>query len=35
MRVLVMATALVLALPLSARAQSVQQLFENFGLIGV
>jgi hypothetical protein len=35
MRVLVMAAALVMALPLSAQAQSVQQLFENFGLIGV
>jgi hypothetical protein len=35
MRLLVIVAALVLALPLSARAQSVQQLFENFGLIGV
>ncbi len=35
MRLLVVVAALVLALPLSARAQSVQQTFENFGLIGV
>ena len=35
MRLWGIAAALVLGLPLSAQAQSVEQVFQNFGLIGV
>jgi hypothetical protein len=35
MRIMIIMTALFLVLPLAAQAQTIQQIFRNFGLIGI